>query len=454
MNLLETLLALLAGLACAAALALCAHDLRARTQALQEAELLQGAARQALAYVKAHAGELAERLNDPGDAPGDASGDASETCLLPLEASILPGLAQPPEGRSLHVALAACRVAAGTGNDVNASPAEPASPRPRLRLFVWLEGADPALAARAALALPRGWHADGQGRLVWPNAGASSRTSLAPACAGQAGQTLPSPLPGAFGTELLVQVPASALPLAVQLAQRREAAGARHFVRRTWSPPSALSAQPASSGAQGASVQANGPAVPAMRQPLDLQGHSLLATASLGLGLLEAGASSAAPESVQQAALAGEQTGEQADQQTGQQTGEAGASQAVRLQALAEAGLDAVEQACLNGGLEGVLARGQEQLFICRQRRLLPLLAREDRPSLAGIASFAAGETPPGEPLACPAGRRPAVFYTPVAAESRSLEAELSLGTTRVFRALFEGPVDQSFQWLAIQACL
>ena len=38
MNLVETLLALLAGLACTAALALCAHDLRARTQALQEAE--------------------------------------------------------------------------------------------------------------------------------------------------------------------------------------------------------------------------------------------------------------------------------------------------------------------------------------------------------------------------------------------------------------------------------
>ncbi|MBR5051274.1 MAG: hypothetical protein IKX75_08105, partial [Desulfovibrio sp.] len=122
--------------------------------------------------------------------------------------------------------------------------------------------------------------------------------------------------------------------------------------------------------------------------------------------------------------------------------------------ALAEAGLDAVEQACLDGGLEGVLARGQDQLFICRQHRLLPLLAREDRPRLAGIASFAAGETPPGEPLVCPAGRTPAVFYTPAAAESRSHESELSLGSIRVFRALFEGPVDQSFQWLAIQACL
>ncbi|MCR5256631.1 MAG: hypothetical protein K6E40_00550, partial [Desulfovibrio sp.] len=81
MNLVETLLALLAGLACTATLALCAHDLRARTQALQEAAMLQEAARQALAWTSAHAGEL-EAAASAGQGGGqEASPAAPEGAL-------------------------------------------------------------------------------------------------------------------------------------------------------------------------------------------------------------------------------------------------------------------------------------------------------------------------------------------------------------------------------------
>ena len=436
MNLLETLLALLAGLACTAALALCAHDLRARTQAIQEAAMLQEAARQALAWTSVHAGEL-EATASAGQGGGqEASPAAPGGALLALDPARL-GIAPPPEGRSLHVALAgAGAMTAAGGGDGSASDA----PSPRfLRLFVWLEGADPLLAARAALALPRGWHADAEGRLVWPSA-----------AGGGLGQAWPSPAPGAFGTACLVPA-ATGAP---SLAARRKATGADGWVRRTWSPPAA----PGAAQDQHGQSEAGGrqAAVPAMNQSLDMQGHALQALASLGLAKPGAGTASGATSGAASGTTSGA-AGGQEDAVSGGQPALAATAQersARHLQALAEAGLDAVEQACRDGALEGVLVRGEELLHICRQRRFLPLLAREDRPSLAGIVAFAAGETPPGEPAHCPAGRTPAVFYTPAAYESRSQEATLNLGMTLVFWAAFQGPVDQSFQWVAVQACL
>ena len=428
MNMLETLLALTAGLACAAGLALCCRDMQARTQALREAACLQEAARTALAH--------AETLS--ASAPDEISQSAPDIDPAAL------GLA-PPEGRSLHIRL--LRPAGGAAPS-QALPGTAGGLGLR-RLLVWLEGADQALASRAARVLPRGWHAGPQGQIVRRGAGEGTSASLPQEAASSAGwPELPA---GAFGTELLLaRAPAGQL-LAESLAARKDASGAADFVRRTWSPPSPDGLQDAQTDGDAGAASAGGTGLPVLRQPLAMQGHALLGAASIGLARL--GDGEAAPPEGGAPETAASESGTSGSG-TGSGGAGSGAGQAARLQEAASGGIDAVERACLEGGLEGALARGSDRLHLCRQRRLLPLAHVEDAPSVAGLSAFEAGEAPPGEPASCPAGRTPAVFYVPLAAEISTSHAQINLGTVRVFKAAFQGPRDQSFRWLAVQACL